>query len=63
MNSQRITLPVMRLQKGTPPNDYEPVETITVECPTLGWELPPGGIREEDRVVVHACEDEMDHLC
>ena len=51
-----------KLAKGHPPN-YGPVETITVEFPILGWELPPGGTWEEDRVVVHASEDEMDLLC
>ena len=50
------------LAEGHPP-DYEPVETITMECPTLGWELPPGGAWEEDRVVIHSSEDEMDCLC
>ena len=54
--------PNNELTKGHLP-DYEPVETITVECPALGWELPPGGAQEEDRVVIHASEDEMDHLC
>ena len=48
--------------EGHPPN-YEPAETITVECPTLGQEAPPGGTQEEDRVVIHASEDEIDHLC
>ena len=43
--------------------DYWPVETITVECPASEWELPPGGTQEEDSIVVHACEDEMDSLC
>ena len=50
------------LAEGHPP-DYEPVETVTVECPTSGWESPPRGTWEEDRVFVHACEDEMDCLC
>ena len=50
------------LTEGHPP-DYEPAETITVECLTSGWELPPGGAWEEDRVVIHASENEMDHLC
>ena len=43
--------------------DYQPEETITVECPTLGQESPPGGTQEEDSVVIHTCEDEMDSLC
>ena len=55
-------LPGDELTEGHPP-DYEPMGTITVECPTLGWELPPGDAWEEDRVVIHASEDEMDHLC
>ena len=50
------------LAEGHPP-DYQPAETITVECPASGWKSPPGGTQEEDRVVVHTCEDEMDHLC
>ena len=50
------------LTEGHPPN-YQPVETITVECPTSGWELPSGGTKEEDRVVIHTCEDEMNSLC
>ena len=54
--------PNNELTKGHPP-DYKLVETITVECPTLGWESPPGGTWEENRVVVHASEDEMDRLC
>ena len=52
----------VKLAEGHPP-DYEPMETITVECPALGWESPPGGAWEEDRVVIHASEDEIDHLC
>ena len=44
-------------------SDYQPAETITVECPTSGWESPPRGAWEEDNVVVHACEDKMDSLC
>ena len=54
--------PSDELAEGHPP-DYEPAETITVECPTSGWKSPPGGTRKEDRVVIHASEDEMDHLC
>ena len=50
------------LAEGHPPN-YKPMETITVKCPTLGWELPSGGAWEEDRVVIHTSEDEMDCLC
>ena len=50
------------LAEGHPP-DYKPMETITVECPTLGWESPPGDTWEEDRVVVHTSEDDMDYLC
>ena len=45
------------------PLDYKSTETITVECPTLGQESPSGDAREEDRVVIHTSEDEMDHLC
>ena len=52
----------VKLAEGHPPN-YEPAETITVECLALVWESPPGGAWEEDRVVVHSFEDEMDHLC
>ena len=52
----------VKLIEGHPPDD-ELMETITVECPTSEWELPPGGTQEEDRVVVHASKDEMDHLC
>ena len=54
--------PSNELAKGHPP-DYEQVETITVECPTSRWELPPGGTWEEGRVVIHVCEDEMDRFC
>ena len=54
--------PGSELTEGHPPN-YGPMETITVECPALGWKSPPGGAWEEDRVVVHASEDEMDCLC
>ena len=54
--------PSNELAERHPPN-YQPAETITVECPTSGWESSPGGIWEEDRVVVHACEDVMDSLC
>ena len=50
------------LAEGHPP-DYEPMGTITVECPAWGQESPPGDTQEEDRVVVHASEDEMDCLC
>ena len=51
------------LTKEHPP-DCQPVETITVECPTLGQELPPRGTWEEDRVVVHACQDVLrSHGC
>ena len=34
--------PGNELAEGHPP-DYEPVETITVECPTSGQESPPRG--------------------
>ena len=54
--------PGNELAEGHPP-DYEPAGTITVECLTLGHESPPGGTQEEDRVVIHASEDEMDRLC
>ena len=50
------------LTEGHPPN-YELMETITVECPALGKESPPESTWEEDRVVVHTSEDEMDHWC
>ena len=43
--------------------DYQPAETITVECLTLGQESPPGGAWEEDSVFIHTCKDEMDRLC
>ena len=50
------------LTKYPPPND-ELLETITVKCTPPGQELPPGSTQEEDRVVVHASEDEMGCLC
>ena len=62
----------VKLEEGHPPNDEltedhppddELAETITVKCPPSGQESPPGSTREEDRVVVYASEDEMDHLC
>ena len=29
------------------PLDYKPMETITVECPTSGWESPLGDVRRK----------------
>ena len=60
-----------KLAEGHPPDDeltedHPPGNELAEghpECPTLGWESSPGGAWEEDRVVVHASEDEMDCLC
>ena len=61
-----------RLAQGHPPTDEfseehlpngEPMEIVTVECPTLGQDSPPGSIQEEDRVVIHTSADKMDHCC
>ena len=54
--------PNVELTKDHPPDD-ELTEAITVKCPPSGQESPPGSAWEEDRVVVHASEDEMDCLC
>ena len=43
--------------------DNELMETITVKCPPPRQELPLGSAQEENRVAVHASEDEMDCLC
>ena len=56
MSSLRITLIT----------DDDLTETIIVKlvkCPPSGQEVPPGSAQEEDRVVVHTSEDEMDWLC
>ena len=50
------------LTEDHPPDD-ELVETITVQCLSLGQESPLGSAWEEDRVVIHASEDEMAHWC
>ena len=44
------------------PCDDKLVETIMVKCPPSRQESPPGSTWE-DRVVIHASEDEMDCLC
>ena len=54
--------PADELTEEYPP-DSEHMETLTLECPTLGWESPPGSIWEEDSIVVHTSEDEMDCWC
>ena len=39
-------------------------ERPTAGCPTSGLESPPRDAWEkEDRVVIYASEDEIDHLC
>ena len=62
----------VKLIEGHPPDDEltedhlpddELAETITVKCPPSRQESPPGSAQKEDRVVIHASEDEMDHLC
>ena len=41
-----------------------PAEETAVEWSTSGQESPLGSIREtEERVVIHASEEEIDHLC
>ena len=41
----------------------EPTEEPMVEHPTLGQESLPKGSQAEEEVVIHAVEDEIDHLC
>ena len=41
-----------------------PSKETTVECPALGQESPIGRVRKtEERVVIHASEEEIDCLC